>query len=476
MYDLTIIGLGIDENDLTLSAINQIKGAKKLVVRTSCALSFNAVKNFNDKITSLDYVYEKSRNFNTLNVNLAKEVIDILKTQSVTYLVDGSATEDSSVKELLKRVKNVKVISGVSAKEKCLERLKISTTSCASISAYDILEDCEVSFPAVVYAIDSVKVASEIKLKLMNLIGEDIEVYVASNTYTRKLPLYELDRLKNYDYSTSLYLPKLELTKKQRFTFNDLLSILKVLRSENGCPWDKVQTPKSIEKNLIEETYELLDAVESGDDDKIIEEAGDVLLQVAFYVLFGEESGCYNSEDVLSNVCSKLITRHTHVFGKDVATNNEEALETWNKNKTVEKGFNTAFEYVDSVPKNLPSLMRAQKVGGRAGKYNFDFNNVEETYSKVLEELEEIKEAVKSGSKEEIEKECGDLLFSAVNTVRKLGVDAETALYKATNKFVYRFKRLEEYLIKHNKNFLDLKIEELDKYYNMLKSESVDGN
>ena len=120
--------------------------------------------------------------------------------------------------------------------------------------------------------------------------------------------------------------------------------------------------------------------------------------------------------------------------------------------------------------------MRAQKVGGRAGKYNFDFNNVEETYKKVLEELEEIKQAVKSGDIEEIEKECGDLLFSAVNTVRKLGVDAETALYKSTEKFINRFKRLEDYLIKRNKDMKTMKIEELDKYYDMLKSESVDGD
>ena len=400
----------------------------------------------------------------------------MLKTENVTYLVDGSAMEDSSVKELLKRVKNPKIIAGVSAKEKCLERLKVVETSCASISAYDVLGDLEISFPSVIYAIDSVKIASEIKLKLMNLVGEDIEVYISSNDFTKKIPLYELDRLKFYDYSTSLYIPYTQLTKKQRFNFNDLIEILKVLRSENGCPWDRVQTPTSIEKNLIEETYELIDAIESGDDDKIIEEAGDVLLQVAFYILFGEESGRYNSVDVISNICSKLITRHTHVFGKDVATNKDEALDTWNKNKAVEKGYSSAYEYIDSVPKNLPSLMRAQKVGSRAGKYNFDFNNVEETYKKVLEELEEIKQAVKSGSKEEIEKECGDLLFSAVNTVRKLGVDAETALYKSTEKFIRRFKRLEEYLLKHNKNMKDLKIEELDIYYDMLKSETVDGN
>ena len=476
MNKLTVIGLGCDENDITLSALNEIKGAKTLVVRTENTLSFNVLKNLDKTAISLDYVYEKSRSFNTLNVNLAKEVIKLLKTGDVCYLVDGSATEDLSTKEIIKRVKDVKVISGISAKEKCLERLKISTTNCTSLSAYDVLLGEEFSLPLVVYAIDSVKVASEVKLKLMNLIGEETTVYVSSNNFTKKIPLYELDRLKKYDYSTSLYVEKLELTKKERFTFKDLLKILEVLRSENGCPWDKVQTPSSIEKNLIEETYELLDAIESDDDEKIIEEAGDVLLQVAFYILFGEESGRYNAEDVLSGVCSKLITRHTHVFGQDKASNGEEALSTWNKNKAIEKGYNSAYEYVDSVPKNLPSLMRAEKVGSRAGKFNFDFNNVEETYLKVYEEIEEIKEAVKSKNSEEIEKECGDLLFSVVNTVRKLGVDAETALMKSTNKFINRFKMLEEYLIKNGLDMSNMKIEELDKYYNLLKAENGNGN
>ncbi len=476
MYKLTVIGLGCDENDITISALNAIKGAKTLVVRTMRTLSFNTVKNLGKEAISLDHVYEKSRSFNTLNVNLAKEVIKLLKESDVCYLVDGSATEDLSTKELLKRVKDVKIISGVSAKEKCLERLKISTTCCLSLSAYDVLLGEEFTLPLVVYAIDSVKIASELKLKLMNAVGEETTVYLASNDFTKKIPIYELDRVKNYDYSTSIYIPSVELTKKERFTFNDLLKILEILRSENGCPWDREQTPKSIEKNLIEETYELLDAIESDDDDKIVEETGDVLLQVAFYILFGKESGRYNAEDVLSNICSKLITRHTHVFGQDEASSGEEALSTWNKNKAIEKGYNSAYEYVDSVPKNLPALMRAQKVGSRASKNNFDFNNVEETYLKIFEEVEEIKQAVKIGDKEEIEKECGDLIFSVVNTVRKLGVDAETALIKSTNKFVGRFKSLEKYLIQNGKDMKSMKIEELDKYYDLVKAENKNGN
>ena len=476
MFKLTIIGLGIDENDITKKALDIIKGAEKLVVRTFHTFSFNAVKNLNKKVISLDSVYEKSRNFNTLNLNLAKEVLNLLKTEDVVYLVDGSATEDNSCKELLKRHKNCEIISGVSNKDKCLERLKISTTNVSSLSAYDVLCDCEFSLPAVIYAVDSKNIASDIKLKLFSLVGEEFDVFVASNDFTKKVKIYELDRLSTYDYSTSIYIPFIELTKKQRFTYNDLLEILRILRGENGCMWDREQTPKSIEKNLLEETYELLDAIEKDDDEQIIEEAGDVLLQVAFYTIFGEESLRYDSGDILSGVCLKLITRHTHVFGSDVAKNQEEALISWNKNKAVEKGYKSGYEYIDSIPKNLPSLMRAEKVGSRAKKYNFDFNNVEETYAKILEELEEVKQAVKNNNFDEIESECGDLLFSVVNTVRKLGVDAETALNRSTNKFIMRFKKLEEYLIKNSKDMKEMTIEELDKYYEMLKKESVNGN
>ncbi len=476
MNSLVIIGLGLKEGDLTLNGLNEINKSQKLVVRTNKTLSYNNIKDMGKEIVSLDYVYEKSRNFNTLNANLCKEIINILKTKSVTYLVDGSAVEDSSVQLLLKKVKNAKVIAGVSAKESALERLKISKTNCHTISAYDILSKEEFSLPLVVYAIDSKKIASEIKLILSNLIGDEVDIYLTSNKITKKIKLFELDRQIEYDYSTSIFIDSEVLTKKQRFNFNDLLKILEILRGENGCPWDKVQTPKSIEKNLIEETYELLDAIELDDDDKIIEEAGDVLLQVAFYILFGEESLRYNREDVLTNICSKLITRHTHVFGNDTANSGEEALKTWNKNKAIEKGYQNGYEYIDSVPHNLPSVMRAQKVGSRAQKYNFDFNSVEETFSKIIEEIEEIKTAIKSGNFEEIESECGDLLFSAVNTVRKLGVDGETALIRATNKFINRFKLLEEEVINSGKDMKNLTLEELDKIYENVKHRGENGN
>ena len=469
MNVITIIGLGFEDGDLTIRAKNLINESEKVVVRTNKTKSFSCLKDYKGEIVSLDFVYEKSKNFNTLNKNLAKEILKLSKTEKVVYLVDGSATEDSSVKEILNSKAKVEIISGVSISSSCLAKLGESTTNVTTISAYDVLFKEQFSLPAIVYAIDDSGLASEIKLILSDLIGEECDCKIISGGKVESIKIYELDRLSNYDYSTCLYVKNSPLVNKQRFNYLDLIEILKVLRGENGCPWDKVQTPTSIEKNLIEECYELIDAIENNDTEQIIEEIGDVLLQTAFYVLFGEEDGSYTVSDVLSGVCLKLISRHTHVFGQDKASDSQSALANWNKNKIIEKGYETNADYLNAVPKNLPSVLRAQKVGSRAGKCNFDFDNVEQVFSKIYEEIEEIKSAIKSGNSALIEEECGDLLFSAVNVVRKLDVDGETSLYHSTDKFISRFKKLEDEVLKDGKDISSLTAKELDEYYNKVK-------
>ncbi len=469
MNKITIIGLGFEEGDLTLKAKSIIDGSKKVVVRTKNTKSFLSLNDYKGEIISLDFIYEKSKNFNTLNKNLAKEVINLSKTEEVVYLVDGSATEDSSVKEILSTKAKVEIISGVSIASRCLSKLGVSSTNVTTISAYDILFKERFSLPMIVYALDDKGLASEVKLILSDLIGEEYDIKVIQNDLVKKIKIYELDRLDSYDYSTCLYVENTKVKNKIRFDYTDLLEILKILRGENGCPWDRVQTPKSIEKNLIEECYELIDAIEKDDTDEIIEETGDLLLQTAFYVLFGEEEGRYTLSDVLSGVCSKLISRHTHVFGEDKAEDSQSALATWNKNKIVEKGYENMTSYVDAIPKNMPSVLRAQKVGSRAGKCNFDFDNFEQVIQKIYEEIEEVKLAVQNKNDKAIEEECGDLLFSAVNLVRKLGVDGETSLYHATEKFVSRFKRLEEAILKDGKDINLLTSKEIDDYYNKVK-------
>ena len=476
MYNVTIIGLGIEGCDLPSATKNIINSGVKVLARTVLTESFKNVQSVFGDIKTLDFVYEKSKNFDTLNKNLAKEVLAVAKTEPVCYLVDGCATEDNSVKYILSKTKNVKIIAGVSATSKCLERLNVCLSRYTAVSAYEVEDNLELTSPLVVNAIDSFITASKVKLVLSELFGEEVDVYLTSNDCVKKIKLYELDRQKRYDYSCSLYIPELELTKKQRYHFNDLLKILQILRSPNGCPWDREQTEKSILNNVIEEAYELVDAVNSGDDLNVIEETGDLILQSAFFMVFGEEGARFSRYDVLTDLCTKLITRHTHVFGEDKASFSNEALSVWNNNKIAQKGYETKTEYLTAVPSAMPSLMRAQKVGKRAGKYGFDFESVDKAVDKINEEILELKSAIAKSDKMEIEKECGDLLFSAVNVVRLLGVDAELSLKYSLEKFIKRFSRLENEITKLNKDFSDFTAVELDEIYKKVKNgEENDG-
>ena len=261
MNNLTLIGLGVEKGDLSLKAVELIKSAQTVVLRTKNALSSKSVEDFSNSVIYLDDVYNKSRNFDTLNKNLAKSVIKLLKTGDVCYCVDGSVYEDNSCKILLKKYKTAIVISGVSMGAKCLERAKVALSNCTFCSAYDVKNGFKPTLPFVVYALDGKALASEIKLILSDLYGEELSVVLTSNKTVKKLKLYEIDRLKNYGYDTALYFENQTLTQKSRFNFEDLTKILEVLRGENGCPWDKAQNATSIQKNLIEECYELIDAI-----------------------------------------------------------------------------------------------------------------------------------------------------------------------------------------------------------------------
>lgn len=260
-----------------------------------------------------------------------------------------------------------------------------------------------------------------------------------------------------------------EIIKKQHFTFDDLVQILKYLRSENGCPWDREQTHKSIELNTIEEAYELVDAVNKASNEKIIEESGDVILQSVFHGVIGEEAGEFTVQDIIDGECRKLIDRHSHIFGSDKAENTEDALKNWDKNKYSEKKLESAGQRISDVPEVFPALLRAQKVQKRASKFNYDFANAMQAFEKLQEELAEVLQAKKSGDKEKIQEEIGDLLFSVVNVARFCEVDSETALKNATDKFINRFLQVEKLIVADGKDFLDLSLEELDNYYNEVK-------
>lgn len=230
---------------------------------------------------------------------------------------------------------------------------------------------------------------------------------------------------------------------KDRYDFNDVLKILRILRSDNGCPWDRAQTHKSIRDNFIEETYEAVDAIDKEDFELLREELGDVLMQVVFHSQMSEDEGNFTFDDVCDELVHKLVNRHPHVFGDVKANDATEALNTWENTKMKLKKQVDYSETFDSVPNSLPALMKSQKIQKRAAKSGMDFEDVDEAMQRVDEEVKELKEAIKNNDKESSYEELGDLLFSVVNIARFIDVNSEHSLYDATEKFKARFIKVE---------------------------------
>ena len=231
---------------------------------------------------------------------------------------------------------------------------------------------------------------------------------------------------------------------KDVYNINDLLTIMRLLRAPDGCPWDRVQTHESIRQNFIEETYEAVEAIDKGDTALLREELGDVLMQVIFHAIMEEEEGRFGFDDVCNDVCQKLITRHPHVFGTVEADTPEQVLRNWDAIKMQSKSQEKIADSVDDVARSLPALMRAQKVQKRSAKSGMDFRDARSAAEKVPEEQRELFAAIEADDRAKIEEELGDLLFSVVNIARFAGVDAELALSRSTDKFAKRFRAVEE--------------------------------
>lgn len=260
-----------------------------------------------------------------------------------------------------------------------------------------------------------------------------------------------------------------DFTFKQKYTVEDLVTIMRLLRSENGCPWDKVQTHESIRKNLIEETYEAVEAIDRKDSHLLCEELGDVLMQVVFHAQIEAEKQVFDFSDVADGVCKKLIERHPHVFGDVQVDSAEEVLVNWDAIKSASKQRNTVTDKMLAVPRQLPALMRAEKVQGRASKVGFDWDSVDGAFEKLAEESAELKAAASEADKPHIEEELGDLLFSAVNVARFLKVDPEEALTRATDKFQNRFSVVESLADERGIDIQSASLETLDRLWDEAK-------
>lgn len=258
---------------------------------------------------------------------------------------------------------------------------------------------------------------------------------------------------------------------KEKYGINDLLRILEILRSENGCPWDAEQTHESIRSNLLEEAYEAADAIDEKCSALQQEELGDVLLQVVFHCQIEKETSKYYDFDSVCNaICQKLIIRHPHVFGDVVANDSQTVLKNWDSIKKQSKN-QSYTQTLKDIPKALPALMRAEKIGKRAARANMDFADSKAALQAVFSEAYELESAIGTENTDNIKAELGDLLFSCVNIARKLGIDAEEALNASCEKFIKRFEKTEELAQSDNKDMASLDENQLDLYWKKCKEE-----
>lgn len=312
--------------------------------------------------------------------------------------------------------------------------------------------------PLVIDGIDFGNVDS-IKAKLAEVYGE-VELTVEKDGDDKTSTVSDLTGDEDV-----IIAPAVPLVECKRFDFSDLEQIMHRLRADDGCEWDRAQTHESIRINLIEEAYELVDAIDQKDVAAMKEECGDVLMQAVFHAEIAQKNGEFNYMDMVTGLCRKLIDRHTHIFGSNHASNADEALVFWEAAKKKEKHYASASDQMDRVPKNLPALLFAEKIQKYAKKVGFDWDDVEGAYQKIAEETEELRCADSAHRTEE----GGDLLFAVVNALRFYKVEPELALREANKKFMRRFSAVESEVKSSGREMTDCTLDELDAIWNKVK-------
>lgn len=248
---------------------------------------------------------------------------------------------------------------------------------------------------------------------------------------------------------------------KDKYSLEDFVEIMKTLRSENGCPWDKVQTHESLRQSMIEEAYEVVEAINKDDMNNLCEELGDVLMQVVFHSEIESEKGTFDIDDVIDGISKKMISRHSHIFGNDKAETADDVMEVWEKNKKKEKGFETYGDMMKAVPKSFPSLLRARKIQNKAKDAGFEIYDTKTTLLKAKEKIDELLCKIDKEN-EKIDEEYGQLLFDMVNLSRFLGINPEFSLTNASEKFINRFVYIEKCAQAAGKSIKDLTAKEID--------------
>ncbi|MGI5885233.1 MAG: nucleoside triphosphate pyrophosphohydrolase [Candidatus Spyradocola sp.] len=458
---ITIVGLGIERDDLTLGALEALTSGSQVLLRTARTPAADVLRERGVAFSSLDALYEEMEDYDEVNDAIVRAVLEAAKAGDVVFgVLGGGGLLDTSVRAVCAAAERegvqTRVVPGVGLYERAAGAAGGLDGACV-LAAIDLAEAVlDVRRPLLVCEFADRCVASDAKLVLLDHYPASWQVLWNGAA----IALEDLDRQKSYDHKSVLVVPQLSLLQAERYDFSHLEEIVRRLRAPGGCPWDREQTHASMKADLIEEAYEVLDAIDGEDPDRLADELGDLLLHVVMHACIGEEHGEFSMQDVLDFICHKMILRHPHVFGEVQVDSSEEVLRNWEEIKKGEKSLHTQTEVMRDVPRTFPALMRAAKVQKKARDVGFDWDDVREALKKVREEADEVEEVL--SDPEALPGELGDLLFAAVNVCRMKKVPPELALQATTEKFIRRFSHIEEAASTQGRSLRDMTLREMD--------------
>ncbi|MDQ0257867.1 tetrapyrrole methylase family protein/MazG family protein [Evansella vedderi] len=483
--DITVIGLGAgDLEQLPLGIYKMLKGTDKIFTRTEEHPVIHELKGEGVAFIGFDSIYEAHDQFAEVYEDICSKLLLEAEKGHVYYAVPGHPlVAESTVQLLLEKQRkeeiNLHIIGGQSFLDPMFTALHIDP-----IDGFQLLDGTslqrdaiEIRHHVIIAQVYDSFIASEVKLTLMEKLPDDYEVKVVTAAGSKEesvviVPLYELDRVASLSNLTAVYVPPVTEERLLYREFAKLRQVIAKLRGPNGCPWDKEQTHESLKKYLVEEAYEVLDAIDDGDEENLAEELGDVLLQVLLHAQIGEDEGMFQIEDVIEALTEKMIRRHPHVFDNAIASDADKVVTQWEAIKKQEKGSENEFHSIlESIPSALPSLLQAYKIQKKAAKVGFDWNEEAPMWMKLQEEISEWIQEIKEGNEEEAAKELGDILFVIVNLARFHGIDPEEALRQTNRKFIRRFYYIEKSIHGQGKKLEEQSLEDLDALWNEAKGQ-----
>lgn len=482
MGTVTIVGLGPGSlGFITLETWDKLKNAQRLLLRTQKHPTVAGLIEHGITFQSYDAIYDNKGSFDEVYTSIAQAVIEYAQSgENVVYAVPGSPLVAEKTVVLLRELGKkygieVQVLPGMSFMEILYARLSIDPIEGVTIIDSSDINELPNDLPTslVVTQVYNKQIASDLKIALMDLYPDEYEIVLVKNLglpdeLIKTIPLYMLDRQGDIDHLTSVYVPYRKSDGKC-FELESLIDIMAKLRSPGGCIWDIEQTHESLRRNLIEEVYEVVEAIDIKNAELLCEELGDLLLQIVFHARMAEETGDFSMQDVIDGINQKLIRRHPHVFGDINVRDAGEVVLNWDKIKQQEKAGERK-NVLDGIPKDLPGLMRAQKLQQKAAKVGFDWDNISFVWDKIREEVAELKIAIEQGDNIAIEDEWGDYCFSLVNLARFLHIDAEVAINKVNGKFQQRFSYIENALRRSGKKWEEVSLTDMDRLWDEAKT------